>query len=64
MLDIPTVGIGAGADCDAQVLVFNDLLGISESNPPFAPAYANVREIMLDAISRWSADVKSGRFPS
>jgi 3-methyl-2-oxobutanoate hydroxymethyltransferase len=63
-IDIPTVGIGAGADCDAQVLVFNDLLGISESNPPFAPAYTNVRETMLDAISRWSADVKSGRFPS
>lgn len=62
-IDIPTIGIGAGADCDAQVLVFNDLLGISESNPPFAPAYANVREIMTDAISRWSADVKSSRFP-
>lgn len=62
-LDIPTVGIGAGVDCDAQVLVFNDLLGISASNPPFAPAYAKVREIMTDAISRWSADVKSGHFP-
>jgi len=62
-LDIPTVGIGAGIECDAQVLVFNDLLGISESNPPFAPAYAHVRETMLDAISRWAADVKSGRFP-
>lgn len=63
ILDIPTVGIGAGADCDAQVLVFNDLLGISESNPPFAPAYANVREVMTNAISRWAADVKYGRFP-
>jgi len=63
IIDIPTVGIGAGADCDAQVLVFNDLLGISESSPPFAPAYARVRETMLDAISRWAADVKSGRFP-
>jgi 3-methyl-2-oxobutanoate hydroxymethyltransferase len=63
ILDIPTVGIGAGADCDAQVLVWNDLLGISESNPPFAPAYANVREVMTDAISRWAKDVKSGCFP-
>ncbi|MDQ6981740.1 MAG: 3-methyl-2-oxobutanoate hydroxymethyltransferase [Mariprofundus sp.] len=62
-VDIPTVGIGAGAACDAQVLVWNDLLGISESNPPFAPAYAHVRDTMTDAISRWVADVKSSRFP-
>jgi len=62
-VEIPTVGIGAGNDCDAQVLVWNDLLGISESNPPFAPAYANVRDIMTDAISRWADDVKSGSFP-
>jgi len=63
-LDIPTVGIGAGGDCDAQVLVFNDLVGLSASNPPFAPAYGNVRQMMGDAISRWSADVKAGRFPA
>jgi len=43
--------------------VWNDLLGISESNPPFAPAYAHVRDIMTDAISRWVNDVKSGSFP-
>jgi len=63
-LDIPTVGIGAGADCDAQVLVFNDLVGLSETNPPFAPAYGNARQMMTQAISRWSADVKSGQFPA
>ena len=62
-VEIPTVGIGAGSDCDAQVLVFNDLVGISESNPPFAPAYADVRSVMRDAISRWADDVKSGTFP-
>ncbi|MDQ6969025.1 MAG: 3-methyl-2-oxobutanoate hydroxymethyltransferase [Mariprofundus sp.] len=62
-LDTATIGIGAGKDCDAQVLVWNDLLGISETNPPFAPAYANVRTIMSDAIKRWSNDVKSGQFP-
>ncbi|ATX81485.1 ketopantoate hydroxymethyltransferase [Mariprofundus ferrinatatus] len=60
---IPTVGIGAGVNCDAQVLVFNDLVGLSESNPPFAPAYADVRRVMGDAISSWVADVKSGNFP-
>ncbi len=61
-VNIPTVGIGAGSDCDAQVLVWHDLLGISESNPPFAPAYADVRKTMNTAIARWVADVKQGVF--
>jgi len=60
---IPTVGIGAGPHCDAQVLVWHDLLGISETNPPFAPAYADVRGVMLDAIRRWTDDVRQGRVP-
>jgi len=59
---IPTVGIGAGPDCDAQVLVWHDLLGMSVSNPPFAPAYADGRSLMHDAIGRWSEDVRQGRF--
>jgi len=63
-LEIPTVGIGAGNGCDAQVLVFNDLIGLSASNPPFAPAYTDARQLMSDAIARWSDDVKAGRFPS
>lgn len=62
-VEIPTVGIGAGGECDAQVLVFNDLVGISEFNPPFAPAYADVRTVMSDAIARWADEVKSGTFP-
>jgi len=61
-VSIPTVGIGAGPDCDAQVLVWHDLLGLSESNPPFAPAYAGVREVVKDALSRWGDDVRQGRF--
>jgi 3-methyl-2-oxobutanoate hydroxymethyltransferase len=60
---IPTVGIGAGAGCDAQVLVWHDLLGISEENPPFAPAYAQVRQVMHEAIERWADDVHQGKFP-
>jgi len=63
MVDIPTVGIGAGPGCDAQVLVWHDLLGLSESNPPFAPAYADLRNIATDAIGRWSEDVRKGKFP-
>jgi len=60
---IPTVGIGAGSGCDAQVLVWHDLLGLSEKNPPFAPAYTNLREQITTAIGEWSADVRGGRFP-
>ncbi|RMG92101.1 MAG: 3-methyl-2-oxobutanoate hydroxymethyltransferase [Zetaproteobacteria bacterium] len=63
MVSIPTVGIGAGPHCDAQVLVWHDLLGISERNPPFAPAYADLRKVMLQAIERWSKDVRNGHFP-
>ncbi len=63
MLTIPTVGIGAGAGCDAQVLVWHDLLGLSEKNPPFAPAYAHLRSTIVDAIAHWSDDVRSGTFP-
>ena len=62
-ISIPTVGIGAGAACDGQVLVFNDLVGLSESNPPFAPAYANARQTMAEAIRRWADEVKAGEFP-
>jgi len=60
---IPTVGIGAGSACDAQVLVWHDLLGLSENPPPFAPAYTNLREQIGTAISAWSDDVRKGSFP-
>lgn len=63
-LTIPTVGIGAGADCDAQVLVWHDLLGLSENPPPFAKSYLNLREQALSAIHRWAEDVRQHRFPT
>lgn len=62
-LPVPTVGIGAGAGCDAQVLVWHDLLGLSGKNPPFAPAYTNLREQITTAIAAWSGDVRKGTFP-
>jgi len=62
-ISIPTVGIGAGAGCDSQVLVWHDLLGLSEKNPPFAPAYADLRKQISSAISSWGSDVRSGKFP-
>ncbi|MDQ6974229.1 MAG: 3-methyl-2-oxobutanoate hydroxymethyltransferase [Mariprofundaceae bacterium] len=57
-LDIPTVGIGAGQGCDAQVLVWHDVLGLNETNPPFAPAYAHLRQDMVRAIETWADDVR------
>lgn len=60
---IPTVGIGAGKACDAQVLVWHDLLGLSEKNPPFAPAYAQLRDTITTAIGQWADDVRSGKQP-
>ncbi|MDQ6989120.1 MAG: 3-methyl-2-oxobutanoate hydroxymethyltransferase [Mariprofundaceae bacterium] len=63
-LDIPTVGIGAGKSCDAQVLVWHDLLGLSENIPPFAKAYTNLGEQAGAAIAQWAQDVREGKFPT
>ena len=55
---IPTVGIGAGKACDAQVLVWHDVLGLSERRPPFAKAYANLRQDAISAIAAWANEVR------
>jgi 3-methyl-2-oxobutanoate hydroxymethyltransferase len=64
-LRIPTIGIGAGPDCDGQVLVFNDLAGLSfQPAAKFVRKYANVAEILSGAIARYREDVLDGRYPS
>jgi 3-methyl-2-oxobutanoate hydroxymethyltransferase len=64
-LSIPTIGIGAGAECDIQVLVFHDVVGLSFGKlPRFVRQYANTRETMSDAIARFAADVRSGSYPA
>ncbi|NDC12634.1 MAG: 3-methyl-2-oxobutanoate hydroxymethyltransferase [Actinobacteria bacterium] len=63
-LSIPTVGIGAGPKCDAQVLVWNDMMGLTEKPPRFARKYRNLRDEMTAAVREWIADVDSGAFPS
>jgi len=64
-LRIPTIGIGAGPDCDGQVLVINDLLGLSFGHQPkFTRRYAEVGEIISRAAAEYCRDVQQGRFPS
>jgi len=63
-VDVPTIGIGAGAGCDGQVLVYHDLLGMSPDKPPkFVRRYAEVYEQQVEAIRRWTAEVRDGEFP-
>jgi 3-methyl-2-oxobutanoate hydroxymethyltransferase len=64
-LRIPTIGIGAGPDCDGQILVLNDLLGLSfGQTPKFARQYANLDEVIGDAVRGYCQDVRRGDFPS
>ena len=61
----PTIGIGAGPECDGQVLVINDLIGMTFTSPAkFVRRYADVASVMTDAISGYKGDVSSGNYPS
>ncbi len=62
-IEIPTIGIGAGPDCDGQVLVFHDIVGLSEWTPSFSKQYGNVREEMKNAVEAYANEVESGEFP-
>ena len=66
-LAIPTIGIGAGAGCDGQVLVFHDLLGYhlpEEKAPKHARAYANLGSVITSAVQNYADEVRSGKFPA
>jgi len=64
-LSIPTIGIGAGVDCDGQVLVIHDILGLCDKySPKFVKRFADVRQTISDGISTYIAEVKEGSFPS
>jgi 3-methyl-2-oxobutanoate hydroxymethyltransferase len=62
-LRVPTIGIGAGAHCDGQVLVTPDLLGLSAWQPPFAKTYANLQETVTQAVQQYCDQVRSRQFP-
>jgi 3-methyl-2-oxobutanoate hydroxymethyltransferase len=64
-ISIPTIGIGAGSHCDIQVLVLHDMLGLSFGKTArFVRPYANLGEIITDAVSRYAEDVRNGTYPS
>jgi len=62
-LAIPTIGIGAGKECDAQWLVMHDLLGLNERVPGFVKKYADLATVVRGAFSRYVAEVAAGQFP-
>jgi 3-methyl-2-oxobutanoate hydroxymethyltransferase len=62
---MPTIGIGAGPDCDGQVLVFHDMVGLfSGFTPTFVKRYAEAGATIKEAVARYAAEVRSGQFPS
>ncbi len=64
-LTISTIGIGAGADCDIQVLVLHDLVGMTFGRQPrFVRKYVDLRQIMTENIQQWTSDVKTGNYPN
>jgi 3-methyl-2-oxobutanoate hydroxymethyltransferase len=64
-LAVPTIGIGAGADCDGQVLVFHDAMGMHSGEPlRFVKRFAHLHPVMLEAARTYVAEVREGSFPA
>jgi len=63
-IDIPTIGIGASAECDGQILVFEDMIGLFPRVPTFVKRYGNMEEMMRDAITRYADEVRDRSFPA
>ena len=63
-LTIPTIGIGAGNQTDAQILVWTDFAGLGEKSPSFAKQYLNMRASLMDAAQSYRAEIQSGEFPA
>jgi 3-methyl-2-oxobutanoate hydroxymethyltransferase len=65
LVDIPTIGIGAGPDCDGQILVWTDMVGMStEFRPRFVRRYAELHTVITDAVRSYVTDVKGRTFPT
>jgi 3-methyl-2-oxobutanoate hydroxymethyltransferase len=63
-IPVPTIGIGAGPECDGQILVLHDILGLSEKAPKFTRQWASLAEQTVDAVSAYCKDVCDGNFPT
>jgi 3-methyl-2-oxobutanoate hydroxymethyltransferase len=63
-IEVPTIGIGASAGCDGQILVTDDMLGLFDWTPKFVRRYADLRGDATAAVGRFADDVRSGRYPS
>lgn len=63
-LDIPTIGIGASVECDGQILVFEDMIGLFPRVPTFVKRYGNMEDMMRDAIERYATEVRDRNFPA
>jgi 3-methyl-2-oxobutanoate hydroxymethyltransferase len=63
-VNVPTIGVGASPDCDGQILITEDMLGVFEWTPKFVRRYADLRETIAQAASTYARDVRRGQFPS
>ncbi len=63
-LKIPTIGIGSSTNCDGQILVTDDMLGISGFYPKFVKKYASLNRVIENAVKKYTRDVKLKKFPS
>jgi len=63
-IDIPTIGIGASAECDGQILVLEDMLGLNPWTPKFVKVYGQLGPMIEEAVSAYADDVRDRRFPS
>ena len=62
-VSVPTIGIGASRSCDGQILVSDDMIGLSNFRPRFVKKYSNVKKIIEKSVKSYCNDVKSRRFP-
>ena len=63
-LNIPTIGIGASKYCDGQILVTDDIIGLSSFSPRFVKKYSNIKKVIEKSVKKYCDDVKNKRFPS
>jgi 3-methyl-2-oxobutanoate hydroxymethyltransferase len=62
-INIPTIGIGASNNCDGQILVFDDLIGLNPINVRFVKKYSNIRKEMTKAVANYAKEVRKNKFP-